>query len=75
MISYEEKKYVSAIAISADIIIKLFLFTTSFHNTSSIFYIDRGIVSTTLLKMVANSGCAVIQIVAIMTLDSLLSVL
>ena len=41
--------------ISDDIIIQLFLFfTNSFHNPSSIFCIDRGIVSTTLLKVVCK---------------------
>ena len=41
--------------ISDDIIIQLFLFfTNSFRNPSSIMYIDRGIVSTTLLKVVCK---------------------
>ena len=66
--------------ISDDIIIQLFLFfTNSFHNPSSIFCIDRGIVSISLLKVVCYqarcySGCVIIQIVAIMTLESLFSV-
>ena len=55
--SLTEKKYVSAIATSADIIIKLFLFfTKSFRNPSFIFYIgiDTRYSSISLSKVVCK---------------------
>ena len=74
--SLTEKKYVSAIATSADIIIKLFLFfTKSFRNPSFIFYI--GIDTRYSFYFSVKScvpECVIIQIVAIVPLESLLSV-